>query len=58
MLRDSTLKDNQDTIGKIARTALGAGLNLYTNNAASPWINGVNNYIQSLPDKAFFQIFI
>ena len=28
-------------------------MNLYTNGAALPWINGANNYIQSLPDNAF-----
>ena len=47
------IKDNQDAIGKIAGTALGAGLNIYTNGAAAPWINGANNYIQSLPDNTF-----
>ena len=45
------IADNQDTIGKIVGTALGAGLNLYTGGAAAPWIAGANNLIQNLPDN-------
>ena len=47
------VKDNQDTIGKIAGTALGTGINLYTGGAAAPFISGANNFIQDLPDNAF-----
>ena len=47
------VKENQDTIGKLAGTALGAGLNLYTGGAAAPFISGANNFIQGLPDNAF-----
>ena len=45
------IADNQDTIGKIVGTALGAGLNLYTGGAAAPLIAGANNIIQNLPDN-------
>ena len=47
------VKENQDTIGKLAGTALGTGLNLYTGGAAAPFISGANNFIQGLPDNAF-----
>ena len=47
------VKENQDTIGKLAGTALGAGLDIYTGGAAAPFISGANNFIQGLPDNAF-----
>lgn len=45
------IKDNQNTIGKIAGTALGTTLLIGTNGTAAPYIAGANDYIQSLPDN-------
>ena len=47
------VKNNAETIEKLAGGALGAGLSTYTGGAAYPLIHGANQLIQSLPDNAF-----
>ena len=47
------IKENPETVEKIAGGALGAGLSAYTGGAAYPLIHGANQLIQSLPDNAF-----
>ena len=47
------VKNNAETIEKIAGGVLGGGLTAYTGGAAYPFIHGANQLIQSLPDNAF-----
>ena len=47
------IKENPETVEKIAGGALGAGLNAYTGGVAYPFIYGANQLIQSLPDNDF-----
>ena len=47
------IKENPETVEKIAGGALGAGLSAYTGGAAYPFIYGANQLIQSLPDNDF-----
>ena len=47
------VKNNTETIEKLAGGVLGGGLTAYTGGAAYPFIHGANQLIQSLPDNDF-----
>ena len=47
------IRENPETVEKIAGGIIGGGLTAYTGGVAYPFINGANQLIQSLPDNDF-----